>query len=233
MPLRYGLVENKLTADPDDYMAVVQDNETFTEEQIVERMISRGSTVTKAEALGVIEEFGLALEDIIKGGNYVKTNLFSIFPSIAGIFNSSGDGFDSHRHGIRLNISAGSRLNRVVQDIKVEKVKVSIPAPVIEKFTNLKTKTVNESFSPGQIAMLTGLLMKFDESDPEQGIFFISNEGAETRVTNVSKNKPSELLFFVPETLTAGTYEIEVRAKLQNRKNISKGKLLHNLVPVN
>jgi hypothetical protein len=232
MPLRYGLIENKLTADPDDYMAVVLDNETYNEEQIVERMISRGSTVTKAEALGVIEEFGLALEDILKGGNNVNIRLFSIYPRIAGVFNGPGDGFDSQRHGIRLNINAGSRLNKIVPEIKVQKVEVTSPAPVIEKFTNLRNKTVNESFSPGQIALLTGLLMKFDETDPEQGIYFISTEGTETKVTNISKNKPSELMFFVPETLTSGTYEVEVRAKLQNRKNISKGRLRHNLVPV-
>lgn len=232
MPLRYGLIENKLTADPDDYMAVTQDNQTFSMDQIVDRMISRGSTVTKAEALGVMEEFGLAIEEILKEGNNINSSLFGIYPSISGVFNGPADGFDSKRHGIRINITAGSRLNRIISEIKVQKVEVTSPAPVIEKFVNLKTRTINDSFTPGQIASISGLMLKFNETDPAQGIFFISADGVETKVTNVSKNKPSELLFFVPDSLTAGTFQVEVRATLPGRKSITAGRLLNNLVPV-
>jgi hypothetical protein len=64
MPLRYGLVENQLTSDPDDYMAVTLDNYTKGIDDIVERMISRGSTVTTAEALGTLEEFKLVSSQV-------------------------------------------------------------------------------------------------------------------------------------------------------------------------
>jgi len=103
----------------------------------------------------------------------------------------------------------------------------------LQKFTNLKTKTSDESFSPGQIASITGLLLKFNESDPQQGIFFIAADGSATRVTNISKNKPSELLFFVPDELTSGTFQVEVRTILQNRKSLVVGRLFNQLVPVN
>lgn len=232
MPLRYGLIENKLTADPDDYMAVAQDNETYGTEQIVDRMISRGSTVTKAEALGVFEELGLAVEDILKGGNNINTPIFCIYPSIAGVFNSEKDNFSPDRHSVRLNISAGNRLTKIIRDIQVEKVKAFTPAPVIEKFINLKSKAINETFTPGQIASITGLLLKFNEEDPNQGIFFISSDGTESRVTNITKNKPSELMFFVPDNLTTGSFEVEVRAILTGRKSLASDKLKFNLVPV-
>ncbi|NJO69994.1 MAG: DUF4469 domain-containing protein [Bacteroidetes bacterium] len=232
MPVRFGLIENHLTADPGDYMAVVTDNETFTEDGIIDRMISRGSTVTKAEALSVLEEYGLALEDILKGGNNVNTKLFGIYPSIAGVFNGQSDGFDKSRHAVRLNITSGSRLNKIIGSIQVQRVELTSPAPVLQKFTNLRTKTINESFTPGQIAAIAGLMLKFDEADPLQGIFFIAADSTETRVSNVSKNKPSELLFFVPDSLTTGTYQVEVRSILHGRKTLSTGRLLNNLVPV-
>ncbi|NJK95838.1 MAG: DUF4469 domain-containing protein [Bacteroidales bacterium] len=232
MPVRFGLIENHLTADPGDYMAVVTDNDTFTEDGIIDRMISRGSTVTKAEALSVLEEYGLALEDILKGGNNVNTKLFSIYPSIAGVFNGQSDGFDKSRHAVRLNITSGSRLNKIIGSIQVQRVELTSPAPVLQKFTNLRTKTINESFTPGQIASIAGLMLKFDEADPLQGIFFIAADSTETRVSNVSKNKPSELLFFVPDSLTTGTYQVEVRSILHGRKTLSVGRLLNNLVPV-
>lgn len=232
MPLRYGLVENHLTDDPGDYMAVVQDNETFTEEQIVERMINRGSTVTKAEALSVLEEYGLALEDILKTGNNVNTRLFAIYPSIAGVFGGKDAPFDASKHAIRLNVTAGSRLSKITGSIQVQKVTSISPVPVLQKFTNLKSKVVNESFTPGQIASLSGLLLKFNEDDPAQGIFFISDSGMETKVRNVTKNKPSELLFFVPDELTNGTFYVEVRTVLPSRKSVSSGRLHTQLVPV-
>lgn len=232
MALRYGLILNHLTDDPDDYMGLVTDNETITTEQIVEQMIGKGSTVTKAEALSVIEEFNYAVVDSIAKGNNVNTELFKVYPSLSGVFVNEHDVFDKKRHSIRLNLNAGKRLAEAASNIELRKVEVTVPQPVIQRFTDLKTKTINESFSPGQIASLKGALLKFDEEDTNQGVFFIAADGAETRVSNVVKNKPSELLFFVPESLTTGTFQIEVRTIFKNYKSMRVGRFLTDLTPV-
>ena len=106
------------------------------------------------------------------------------------------------------------------------------PQPVLQVFKDLKSKTVNESFTPGQIASLQGSLLKFDESDPDQGIFFIGGDKSETRVTDVVKNKPSELMFFVPDSLITGTFQVELRTIFKNYKTMRKGRLLIDLVPI-
>jgi hypothetical protein len=232
MTLRYGLILNHLTDDPDDYMGLVTDSDTITTEQIVERMIGKGSTVTKAEALSVIEEFNYAVVDAVANGNNVNTELFKVQPSLSGVFVNDQDTFDKKRHSIRLNLNAGKRLAEAITNIELRKVEVSIPQPVIQRFTDLKTKTINESFSPGQIASIKGTLLKFDEEDDKQGIFFIAADSTETRVSNVVKNKPSELLFFVPESLTTGTFQIEVRTIFKNNKSMRTGRLLIDLTPV-
>ncbi len=69
------------------------------------------------------------------------------------------------------------------------------PTPLLQRFTDLNTDTVNATFTPGQIASIKGSLLKFNEEDMQQGIFFISADNAETRVSRVVKNKPSELPF--------------------------------------
>ena len=232
MTLRYGLIPNHLTDDPDDYMGMVTDNETISEEQIVEQMIGKGSTVTKAEALSVIEEFNYAVVQAVAGGNNVSTELFKVYPSISGVFVNKSDGFDKTRHAIRLNLNAGSRLAQAVNSIELRKVEISVAQPVIQQFTDLKTKAVNETFSPGQVASLKGSLLKFDEADENQGIFFIAGDGTATKVGNVVKNKPSELLFFVPEDLITGSFQVEVRAAQKNSTNIKIGRLLIDLLPV-
>jgi hypothetical protein len=221
---------NFLTDDPGDYMGVVTDNETIDVSGIVKRMIGKGSTVTTAEALSVIEEFEFAIVEEIKSGNNVRTNLFKIYPSVSGVFNSEEDNFDASRHAIRLNLSAGSRLAEAIKEIQLKKVAITSPQPVIQRFIDLKSKAVNESFMPGRIASIKGSMLKFDEEDNNQGIFFIGVDGSETRVDEIAKNMPSELLFFVPESLGSGSYQVEVRTIFHNSKTLKKTRLLHDLV---
>ncbi|WP_421919906.1 DNA-binding domain-containing protein [Marinifilum sp.] len=232
MALRYGLAPNYLTDDPNDFMGVVTNNETVTVESIVEQMIGKGSTVTKAEALSVIEEFEYTVVEAVKNGNSVHTKLFKITPSVAGVFTDQSDGFDPSRHAIRLNLNAGSRLTKAISEIELRKVEISSPQPVLQQFVDLKNNVVNESFTPGQIASIRGSLLKFNSEDPKQGIFFIANDGTETRAENVVKNKPSELLFFVPESLTSGSFKIEVRVILHDSKKLRTGQFAYDLTSV-
>jgi len=48
--LKYALRENLLTPEPDDYMAQTVDARSYSGEEIVELMLKRGSTLTKADA---------------------------------------------------------------------------------------------------------------------------------------------------------------------------------------
>lgn len=232
MSLRYGLVPNHLTNDPNDYMGVVADNDTVSIEAIIQQIVNKGSFTTKAEVSSVIEEFEYAMIEAIKSGNSVATKLFKINPSISGAFVDQYDDFDLARHAVRLNINAGSRLSEAISDIKLKKIAISSFQPVIQQFVDLRTNLVNESFTPDQITSIRGSSLKFNIDDKAQGIFFIAADGTETRVENVIKNKPPELLFFTPETLTKGIFQVEVRIISNHTKAMKKGRLLNDLVPV-
>lgn len=225
MALRYGLIDNPLTSDPDDFMALTLDNQTIGIDGIVERMISRGSTVTKAEALSTLEEYSLAISEILKEGNNVNTELFGVYPSVAGVFNDKSESFDRSKHSIKLNLRAGKRLNEAIRNLTVEKIRVTESKPILQLLTDLKTGAVNESASIGQIVSIKGGLLKINGEDPLVGVFFISTDGIETRIVDFVKNKPSELLFFIPDTLTVGSYDVEVRTVLHSRKTLSVGRL--------
>jgi len=233
MALRYGLVSNHLTDDPNDCMAVTTENETITKEAIVEQMIGKGSTITKAEALSVIEEFEYAVVDAVKNGNNVNTELFKISPSIVGVFNDSNDGFDTSRHAVKINLNPGKRLCEVSDQIDLRKVSITAIQPIPQKFIDLITKVTNESFTAGQVASIRGSNLKFDAADSNQGIFFIDKDGNETRVDNLIKNYPSELLFIVPAVLTTGSYAVEIRCVYHKSKSLRKGRFAIDLVPVN
>ena len=54
MAINYCLLENNLTSDPNDYAAQVKITSSADLEQIADRMIEQGSTVTKADILAVL-----------------------------------------------------------------------------------------------------------------------------------------------------------------------------------
>ena len=84
---------------------------------------------------------------------------------------------------------------------------------------------MNTYFTPGQVASIKGNLLRFDENNEKQGIFFITSDGTEIKVDRMIKNKPSELLFIVPQNISAGKYALCVRAMVPRTKTIRTGRL--------
>jgi hypothetical protein len=70
---------------------------------------------------------------------------------------------------------------------------------------------------------LTGRRLKFDAGDPEQGVFFIADDGTAHQVEMMLKNLPTESIFIIP-TLPAGNYTLEVPAILPGNTQLRSGK---------
>jgi hypothetical protein len=73
MSINYVLLENNLTSDPDNYMAMVQSIGTAELDDVIERMIEMGSTVVKADILCVLEDYHSAIENMVLEGMNVNT----------------------------------------------------------------------------------------------------------------------------------------------------------------
>lgn len=108
--VRYHLVENQLTERPDDFMAQTHSAITFTREMVVERMLQRGTLLTKTDILAVFNAEDETIVDIVKEGNTVAMPLFYTAFSISGVFESPMDSFDHLRHKLNINIIKGSLL---------------------------------------------------------------------------------------------------------------------------
>ncbi|MEO1052819.1 MAG: DNA-binding domain-containing protein [Bacteroidota bacterium] len=211
MALKYSLLDNPLTTAEGDFRAQVQDRVVKDIDDIINLMIYRGSTVTKAEALSVIEEFSLAVAQFVSEGNNVNTDLFNISPSIRGVFAEVGEGFNRDKHNVNLNIRPGSRLRAAAEQITVEKVRRGQKVPLLDRFEDINSSVVNLVITPGGMATLTGSNLKFDPADAQQGIFFKPNEGVEVKATVIVRSKPSEVIFQIPQALSAGNYNVLLR----------------------
>jgi hypothetical protein len=230
MSLDFYLVHNQMTPDPDDFMAVSSNSESYSIEDVFDQMTREGSTITKAEALASFEEISQAIIKLVKQGCSITTPLFNISSSVSGIFNSEEDNFVASKHQVRINVTAGTRLNAVASEITPKKVTTRERRPVPVHYYDNTSETQDQMITSGGGARVTGSLLKFDESDASQGIFFVNTSNSEaTRVgSKLLRNKPGELIFLNP-ALAAGTYRLEIRSLMRDAKDLRRGVLSADL----
>jgi hypothetical protein len=228
MSIKYSLVENLLTPDPNDHYPQVQLTGRATQEDLAARMVSLGSTVGKADILAVLSLLDDAAESFLLQGYRVDlAGIVDIYPRMQGVFNGPGDGFDKSRHtlGVTANPSPGF-ISRIRQDAKVSKEETVKPLPNPLEFRDAATGNSNGPVTKGNIGTLSGSRLKIDSAKPDEGIFFIaSTGGTETKVATVSTNKPGQLVFLIPATLASGEYSIQVRARIFGSADIRSGNL--------
>jgi hypothetical protein len=226
MKIQYYLIENLMTPDPDDCRAQVTGYEVVTEKELIEFVTRKGSGVTTAEAKGNYEEFIGALDYFLKQGFGITTEFIIIQPVIQGVFINKDDKFDPHRHTIRYRSRLGKRYNRVTEDVKTEKHEIPVLTPLPLSLEDISSTTVNDTITPGGTAILHGQRLKFNQDDPQQGIFFVIPEREEEfRVNRILSHNASQVVFLIPSNMPSNTYVLELRMLRPGNRHIQKGQL--------
>ena len=211
--LKYCLRENLLTPAPDDYMAQVTDSHVFTLDDIIDRMVKRGTTVTRTDLVAIMQLYTEECSFIVEEGGTLNTPLINTSMSISGVFDGADDSFDKKRHALNLNITAGTALKTALTKTKATKTETVSTDPYITEVTDVVSGKVNTVLTKGGVVQLTGSRLKFDQKDEAQGIFFVPETGEAVRAAVIAENKPARLMAIIPADLAAGTYYIEVRSK--------------------
>ncbi len=220
--LKYSLRENLLTPAPDDYMAQVQDVRSYTLDEIIDAMMEKGSTLTRADVAATLQIYGEVVRAIVKDGSAVNTPLINTALSISGVFDGANDAFDKKRHTVNLNITAGTLLRDAVGKVKCEKTESASTDPYITEVSDIVSGKTNGVLTKGGVVQITGSRLKFDPKDEAQGIFFVPDTGMLVRAAVIAENKPARLMAIIPVDLAAGTYYIEVRTKIVGSSQKSK-----------
>ncbi|MDX2128540.1 MAG: DNA-binding domain-containing protein [Chloroherpetonaceae bacterium] len=225
MPINYYLQPNPITPDPNDQSARVIANDSLTFEDIITKMTRRGTLVTETDARAVLNLFFEVVADEVADGNFVNLPLVNIRSGISGVFDSVTDSFDPSRHTVRATVSSGTLLTEKFQNARVEKTLQPIPSPTLLEFLNVNTNTVNSIVTPGGIGQIVGEELKFNPQNPDEGVFFVRNDGTETKVAVYATRTQGKLMFNIPPTLTAGTYTLDVRRSYTKDNTVRKGSL--------
>ena len=104
-----------------------------------------------------------------------------------------------------------------------------MPSPVILEFLNVNTNTVNSLVTPGGIGQIVGEELKFNPQNAQEGVFFISSAGVETKTTVFATRTSGKLVFNIPAALAVGNYTLEVRRAYTKENLIRKGILSETL----
>lgn len=224
--IQYFLVPNYLTADPNDQYARVSPRNVLALDDIIDRCIRRGTTLTKTDVTAAVNLFMEEAAIAVAEGNNVNLPLVNIRPSITGIFSSKSDIFDSSRHTKRAAVSMGLGLSKAIANGSVEKIQEPAASPFILEYADANSGSNNSTLTPSGIGTIVGNELKFDASNPAEGIFFISEaNGNETKASVISSRTEGKLVFQVPAGLGSGNYRLEVRRAYLASKTIRTGEL--------
>lgn len=210
--IKYLLRENPLTSHPNDRMAQETDARTYSQEDLVEEMMKRGSSLTRSDIVAYQKLEAEVLADIIADGGHLSTPILNTSFSISGVFEDQNDSFDKARHTVRLNVNPGSALREAVMRVKVQKVEGNSTDPNITSVID-KVTGDNSTIKLGSVMEIRGMRLKFDAADVEQGVFVLMG-GEEFRCDAIIENMPARLLVMLPTTLAEGDFEVEVRTKI-------------------
>jgi hypothetical protein len=221
--ISYYLSDNRLTTKPGQQVAVVQNSGAIGEEELIDIITSDGSGVSRASVKAVMQRLAPAMLMMLKTGNTINLGVFNARVSIEGVFDDTLDGFDASRHRLKVNITPGVILESEIKKASVQKVESVKLYPSIEMFNDWVSKTTNDLITPNGHGKVVGKRLKFESDKADEGIYFVNSvSNEETKVLQVEQIKPQELLFLMPN-LVAGSYRLEVRARISGGLELRTG----------
>lgn len=135
-------------------------------------------------------------------------NLFSLHTKIGGTYNHENDRIDAKEITVAFRLLAGFK--SLLGKIKVQNEGLAGDGAYIDEIADVHSGTLNHVLTPGKMAHIAGHKIKVEGTDPAVGVWFVSQAGVRTKVSeNLGLNRSTELMAEVP-ALPSGTYTLEI-----------------------
>jgi hypothetical protein len=219
----YFLIDNYLTSDPNDQTAIPANVRSYGDEEIIDRILQRGTTLTRPDLLAAIRAYREEHGHIVKEGGGFNTGLLNAGPSIGGKFNGVTDSYDRSRHRMHYHVSFSREIQEKAAEVKMNKIQAPNTGPVIAAVRDSLSKLTDGTLSAGGVLDIVGRRLKVYPDLPDDGVYFIAADGTEYKASALVENKPSRLIVMLP-SLPSGSYTLEVRTHFIN--SVAPGKQL-------
>ena len=209
MIIKYSLERSPFFSESVGYTARVQEGINHDLDSIVDLLVRMGSTLNRPDIKGTLDSFLRLAAQITARGETITTDVFSTSFSITGVFSSAQDQFDPRYHNIKVNTQPGKALKAALKDLSVKKVTTPQPRPIVAQVQHSHKGSEHGQLYPGQVLEIIGSLLKIEGEHPNNGIYFVAEDGTPHKVYTLADNKPGRLLVLVPP-LPPGNYTLHI-----------------------
>ncbi len=160
-----------------------------------------------------------------RNGNAVDVlGMGTMYIGVSGCVSGERPG-ESSIPGFRLSFTPSPKVQEAVESLKVDKVVMADPNPVMDKIVNVFDQNEERRLMPGKGVRITGSRLKvigrnsgiwFAPEDTEGKISKDEGSWIPVDTGTISCNKPRSLEFYVPDDIPAGKYGIVVRTRYCN-----------------
>lgn len=207
MSIRYEVVANNLKAG--SYYPRVVAGDRVTLKRLIDDIVSE-TTVTETDVRAVMNALTRRIAMRLADGQVAELDGLVSFSVSLGEELSGADSVASSAAIVRVNAQPAQALVTAVRArATLEKTYVRGRVPLVTALLDVQSGRENR-YTAGNIARLRGDDMKFDQADPDEGVFFVAPDGSATRIETYAQAGPREIMFLIPATLT-GPQAIEVR----------------------
>lgn len=207
------LYDFTITEQKDDRFARVITTKTFSEDNLVDLAVIRGtdfSANTLKSALHILKE--LAIEQIVNGAS-VQFGLGHFKLNVNGVFIGDNAKWDKAKHSLRVHVTPSAELRRAVKSCDVDVRGMAASPMAINSLTDVSTGETNACLTPGGGVNVVGTRIKVEGDEAGVGVKLVNEETkAETQIpiNTILTNTPSKLTFIVPASLAQGDYKLIV-----------------------
>ncbi|MGD9941381.1 MAG: DNA-binding domain-containing protein, partial [Clostridia bacterium] len=199
MPIKITTSKNHLGNSDKPFFVRTESTGRVEFEELVRIMASGRTTITAPDIAGTLMLLKEELARLVADGRYVKTPFGSFHLTACGSFEDEDQAFTPGqgdcKHGVRLHYRPGSEfqdeVTKQAQFIRTEHFEKY--NPVIRSVDSVKASAATK---PGDYVRVNGLRLQFDESDQNQGVFFIN--GSEHRSTEYAYQDKRTVVAQVP-----------------------------------
>jgi hypothetical protein len=208
--LKAWLRRNPLTKK-ETYVVVIESFGSINLAGMVEELKADGMEVKPETAIDVITRYNRKCIDMALKGYNVNTGLVYMKAVARGV--AYDKTWNPEHNYLHMAISQGTDLQDALAETSVEIMGEHPDPTALFSITDLFTGKTGGNLTPGNNAELKGTYIKITGRDESCGLYLRNVDTAEDIKLEskcIAINNPSRILFLIPASLSAGTYELRI-----------------------
>lgn len=212
--MRYYTTENKLTADG-SYSARVLVDRTYTEDDLIDKMLLKRNIVSKPDLRGVFSAMKETIAEIVEEGNGLNLSWLKLGYSMKGRYATAETARDPEKHPLEVSLNAGELLNEKLENVRLVRITTPDFDPRVVSFIDAISRTTNSVATPGGTFKVTGDRLRIGgRNSNDVGVYLRAEDETETKVEVLLDNEPAAIVGQLPGTLTTGDYKLLVKTQV-------------------